>query len=73
MTTILTAESIGKSYGIKPLFHQVNLHIETGDRLGLIGVNGSGKTTLLQVLAGAEQPDEGNVRLHDPMRIEYLP
>src|SRR5690242_15871481 len=73
MTTLLTAEGLSKSYGIKQLFEGATLHISAGDRLGLIGVNGSGKSTLLQVLAGIEPPDDGNVLLHDRVRVEYLP
>jgi lipopolysaccharide transport system ATP-binding protein len=42
----------------------VNLHLEAGDRLGLIGHNGSGKTTLLRALSGAYEPDEGTVDVH---------
>jgi lipopolysaccharide transport system ATP-binding protein len=42
----------------------VNLELRAGDRLGLIGHNGSGKTTLLRALAGAYEPDEGQVEVH---------
>ncbi len=43
---------------------KVNLHLRSGDRLGLIGHNGSGKTTLLRALAGAYEPDEGTIDVH---------
>lgn len=41
----------------------INLHLQTGDRLGLIGGNGAGKTTFLRVLAGAYQPTQGRVEI----------
>ncbi len=73
MSTLLHAEQLTKSYGIKTLFEDVELHIQEGDRIGLIGVNGSGKSTLLKVLAGAEPPDAGIVRVPERVRIEYVP
>jgi lipopolysaccharide transport system ATP-binding protein len=42
----------------------INLELRAGDRLGLIGHNGSGKTTLLRALAGAYEPDEGEIEVH---------
>jgi lipopolysaccharide transport system ATP-binding protein len=42
----------------------VNLQLQAGDRLGLIGHNGSGKTTLLRALSGAYEPDEGTIDVH---------
>jgi lipopolysaccharide transport system ATP-binding protein len=42
----------------------VNLELNAGDRLGLIGHNGSGKTTLLRALSGAYEPDEGTIDVH---------
>ena len=58
---LITLENVSKQYSERQLLAQVNLLINQGDRLGLIGVNGSGKTTLLRIIAGFETPDEGNV------------
>ncbi|TIH26081.1 ABC-F family ATP-binding cassette domain-containing protein [Subtercola vilae] len=52
---------LGKAYGDKTLFSDVNLEIRRGNRIAVIGANGSGKSTLLRVLMGEERPDEGTV------------
>ena len=70
---ILSLESVSKDYGEKQLFAHVSLGVESGERLGLIGVNGSGKTTLLRVIAGTEPPDEGRVTLGSGVRVAFLP
>lgn len=70
---LLTAENISKSYNEKKLFDDINLGINEGDKIGLIGVNGTGKTTLLKILAGFEQPDTGKVTKGSTVNIEYLP
>ena len=57
----VTAEDIGKSYGIKPLFSNITFHINEGDKIALIARNGSGKSTLLRILAGLDQADIGKV------------
>ncbi|HBE78490.1 MAG TPA: hypothetical protein DDW65_12050, partial [Firmicutes bacterium] len=60
---VLELENISKSFGGNTLFSGVNLRIESGEKVGLIGPNGSGKTTLLRIIQGLEQPDSGRVRL----------
>ena len=68
----LNLEHIGKTYGTKDLFHDVTLGIETGDRIGLIGVNGTGKSTLLKIVAGIVEPDEGRIISGRDVTIAYL-
>ncbi|SHN85209.1 ABC-F family ATP-binding cassette domain-containing protein [Desulfitobacterium chlororespirans] len=70
---LLTAESLSKSYGIKPLFQDISLGIEEGQKIGLIGVNGTGKSTLLKILAGLEQPEQGQITTNNELQLEYLP
>ncbi|MGI1660304.1 MAG: ABC-F family ATP-binding cassette domain-containing protein [Desulfitobacterium sp.] len=70
---LLTAESLTKSYGIKFLFKDISLGIEEGQKIGIIGVNGTGKTTLLKILAGMEQPDQGQIVTNNALQLEYLP
>ncbi len=48
-----------KAYGNKVVLDQVNLHIERGDRIALVGHNGAGKSTLMRMLSGEEAPDAG--------------
>ena len=48
---ILTVENLSHSYGERTLFKNVSFNIETGDKIGLIGVNGTGKSTLLRHIA----------------------
>ncbi len=55
----VSAEGLGKSYGIKPLFSNISFHIESGDKIALIAKNGTGKTTLLKILAGKETGGSG--------------
>lgn len=58
--------------GDKTLFHDISIGIGEGQRLGLIAQNGTGKTTLLNILAGVDEPDEGEVVLRSGIRIGYL-
>ncbi len=70
---ILSIEAISKNYGIRPLFENVNLGLDSNDRIGVVGVNGSGKTTLLRLIAGAEQPDTGRIVFAAGVSLGYLP
>lgn len=70
---LLTLNHISKQYSDRLLFQDVNLLVNEGDRIGLIGVNGSGKSTLLKIAAGLEAPDSGEVLVPGGVRIEYLP
>ncbi len=70
---LVTLQDISKQYSERQLLDRVNLQINQGDRIGLIGVNGSGKTTLLRIAAGLESPDAGRVTVWGGVRIQYLP
>ena len=58
---LITVKNLTKQMGGRLLFQDVDLVINEGDRIGLIGVNGSGKSTLLRILAGLEASDAGTV------------
>ncbi|GAA4680149.1 ABC-F family ATP-binding cassette domain-containing protein [Gordonia humi] len=60
-TSLITAEKISKSFGIKPLLDEVSVGVHEGERIGVVGLNGGGKTTLLEIIAGITEPDEGRV------------
>ena len=68
----MNAENISKSYGPHDLFGEVDLAIEDGDKVGLVGHNGTGKSTLLQILAGDEVPDTGEITTAQGLRLEFL-
>ena len=69
---VLGLEKISLAYGHHPLLDHVDLQIESGERVCLIGRNGAGKSTLLKVISGSVQADDGAVRLQSGMRIAYL-
>ena len=56
---VLELRGMSKAYGERRVFKDVNLHIERGDRIALIGPNGVGKSTLMRMLSGVEGPDSG--------------
>jgi zinc transport system ATP-binding protein len=63
MRPFVELEGVGVSYGEVCVLDGINLTVEPGDFLGIIGPNGSGKTTLLRVMLGLLEPQEGSVRL----------
>ena len=70
---ILNIEHISKIYGDKVIFDNVSYGMSQGEKIGIIGINGTGKTTLLRIVAGLEEPDEGQVIMQNGLRITYLP
>ncbi|MCH0543280.1 ABC-F family ATP-binding cassette domain-containing protein [Streptomyces sp. MUM 203J] len=68
----LGAVSLAKSYGGRPVLTGVDLAVDRGSRLVILGLNGAGKTTLLRVLAGAEVPDSGRVVHGHGLRLGYF-
>ncbi|HKM13968.1 MAG TPA: ABC-F family ATP-binding cassette domain-containing protein [Candidatus Methanomethylophilaceae archaeon] len=69
---LLKAKSITKSFGPVKVLEDVNLQINDGDNVGLIGVNGAGKTTFLKILMGEMGFDTGEI-LRNTEKIGYLP
>jgi len=69
--TPLTATGLSKSYGSQEVFTGVDLAIDRGSRVVVLGLNGAGKTTLLRLLAGIEQPDTGTVDPGHGLKLGY--
>ncbi|PSK98162.1 ATPase subunit of ABC transporter with duplicated ATPase domains [Murinocardiopsis flavida] len=69
--TPLTAEGLSKSYGSLEIFTGVDLAIDRGSRVVILGLNGAGKTTLLRLLGGVEKPDTGKVVEGYGLRLGY--
>jgi ATPase subunit of ABC transporter with duplicated ATPase domains len=69
--TPLTASGLSKSYGSLEIFTDVDLAIDKGSRVVVLGLNGAGKTTLLRLLAGIEKPDTGEVQPGHGLKLGY--
>jgi ATPase subunit of ABC transporter with duplicated ATPase domains len=67
----LTAAELSKSYGSLEVFTDVDLAIDRGSRVVVLGLNGAGKTTLLRILSGVESPDTGTVNAGHGLRLGY--
>jgi macrolide transport system ATP-binding/permease protein len=70
---VINLSHVGKSFGHRVLFQDVDLTIGPHTRLLLTGPNGAGKTTLFKLIQGLTAPDEGEVRIAPSARIGYLP
>ncbi len=69
--TPLTASDLSKSYGSLEVFTGVDLAIDRGSQVVVLGLNGAGKTTLLRILAGLEESDTGQVEPGHGLRLGY--
>src|SRR3954452_6036216 len=69
--TPLMAEGLSKSYGSLEVFTDVDLAIDRGSRVVILGLNGAGKTTMLRILAGVDQPDTGTVLPGHGLKLGY--
>src|SRR6476619_3383392 len=68
----VSAENLGKSYGVKPLFSGLDFHISEGDKIALVARNGSGKSTLLKIIAGKEIADEGKIWVNKDVEVAFF-
>jgi ATPase subunit of ABC transporter with duplicated ATPase domains len=69
--TPLTASELSKSYGSLEVFTDVDLAIDKGSRVVILGLNGAGKTTMLRILAGVDAPDTGQVLAGHGLKLGY--
>ncbi|BDZ58140.1 MULTISPECIES: ABC-F family ATP-binding cassette domain-containing protein [Barrientosiimonas] len=69
--TPLTAEGLSRSYGSQEVFTDVDLAIDRGSRVVVLGLNGAGKTTLLRILSGVDEPDTGAVQEGHGLKLGY--
>lgn len=69
---VLETRDLGKAFGEKRLFSQVNVKVKGGERIALLGDNGAGKTTFIRCLLGQE-PCEGRVKFGPTVKVGYLP
>ncbi len=70
---VLSIKELRKSYGERTLFDHVNLEVEGGERIALLGDNGAGKSTLIKIIMGEAEPDGGKLRKGPTVRVGYLP
>ena len=66
---VIEANHISKRYGDTLLYEDLNFNLPRGGIVGVIGPNGAGKTTLFRILTGAEQPDSGELRIGETVKI----
>ncbi len=69
---VLTIHNLGKYFGGQDIFSNLNLTVNRGDRIALVGPNGEGKTTLLRIITGTEPATAGRVQTAKALKIGYL-
>jgi len=70
---VLVIKGLGKSYGERELFVGVDLLMQGGERIALIGDNGTGKSTFIKLIMGEEEPDKGYIKKGPSVKTAYLP
>ncbi len=68
----MKATHLQLAYGTKVIYDDCNFNLETGDKVGIVGVNGAGKTTLFRIILGEQNLDDGKIELGS-QRLGYLP
>jgi len=71
-SVVVEAAQVGKAYGERLLFENMEFNLPPGGIVGVIGPNGAGKTTLFRILTGAEKPDSGSLRIGDTVVMGYV-
>lgn len=69
---VLSASNLTKVYGTDTIITGADFHVNSGDRIGIVGRNGAGKTTLLNLITGELTPDEGRIYMPSDLRVGYL-
>ncbi|MHA7057900.1 ABC-F family ATP-binding cassette domain-containing protein [Aquimarina sp. M1] len=69
----VSVENIAKSFGERILFKNISFGINEGQKIGFVAKNGTGKTSLLNIIAGDEDPDEGQVVYRKNLKVAFLP
>ncbi len=70
---LISCQEVAVEYGDRVVFSGLDLSIESGNRIGIVGANGSGKSSLLGLLAGLEPPSQGAVERQGRLIVAYLP
>ncbi|MFT9848886.1 ABC-F family ATP-binding cassette domain-containing protein [Aneurinibacillus sp. REN35] len=69
---LLQTLNISKSFSANPILSHINMVLQSGERVGLVGVNGAGKSTLLRIITGQILPDEGEILKAKDVTLGYL-
>jgi len=69
---LVNLKSVDKGFGSRSVLRDVTLGVAAGERIGMVGRNGDGKSTLLALIAGAEEPDAGNVTRARDLELALL-
>ncbi len=69
---VIEADSVSKAYGERLLMENMSFRLPPGGIVGIIGPNGAGKTTLFRMITGQEQPDAGDIRVGDTVKLAYV-
>ena len=70
---VIIIDGVSKSFGKRTLFTNLELIVEGGERIALIGDNGTGKSTLIKLIMGEDVPDSGMIRRGPSVKTAYLP
>jgi ATP-binding cassette subfamily F protein 3 len=71
VSEVVRLDGVGKSYGELEVLRAVDLVVQRGEKIGIIGANGAGKTTLLKMIAGELPPSAGSIRIGSDVRVGY--
>jgi len=69
---VIELDQVSKTFGDKLLFSDLSLSVPPGSIVGVIGGNGAGKSTLFKLISGLEQPDSGNIRVGDTVKLAFV-
>ncbi len=69
---VIEAREVRKAYGDRLLVEDMNFQLPPGGIVGIIGPNGAGKTTLFEMIVGHEQPDSGEIRVGETVKLAYV-